>query len=130
MIKKLLKYGTVAAASFELGTIAQTHYLNHKAKGSSPKIWEGETNTVNIGSHYVYDILEHIEDSRDNNPVHDALFVDEDIVSISRKIRHSLADVDEDNSYFEIEIEMNDRERLRAMENIPKEYVDCFRNPK
>lgn len=136
MIKKLIKYGTIAGASFVAGA-----YTHLKVIGKPPMtttnseepttdVWRGETNTVVINSHFVYDILEHIEDSRENEPYHDAIFADEDLAAISIKIRHSLADVDENTEYFGFEIELSDRERLRAIENTPKDYTDCFTNPK
>lgn len=120
MIKKLLKYGTVAAVSFELGTIAQTHYLNYKAKGQEPErdrdlVWEGETVELKIPVDHAREMEEALTKRLEENSISDAIFAEEDIRSVRSKIAHGISDA-QGNFPAEITIEVCDRERLRLLD--------------
>jgi len=117
MIKKILKYGTVAAASFVTGTIAQVHYLNHKAKGDSPdsKLWQGEDKelqvTVENAEHHIDLITECIDEGNHE----DRIFEEQDLRSVRTKLMHGAARA-EDNNGDVFSITLHDRERLRWIE--------------
>jgi len=122
MIKKLLKYGTVAAVSFELGTIVQTHYLNHKAKGDKPDdyrdyIWEGESAQLKMKVDEADKLSDALTDAIDRDEHYGAMFREEDLRDVRAKLAHGVSEAKEVDDDIVI-IEVNDRQRLRFIDEV------------
>lgn len=119
MIKRILKYGAVAVASFELGTIAQTHYLNHKAKGDTPKddLWKGESCELILPIEAAERSANKIRDTISSGEYYNAVFTKEDLKDVERKLSHRISDANE-KGYNVVTIEISDRERLRFIDHV------------
>jgi len=117
MIKRILKYGAVAGASFVAGTIYQTIHINKNYQGDEPddKIWEGERKELTVDVDSAEHHIELITECIDDGDYADRIFEEEDLMDVRRKLSHGVSDAKEKGESI-FTVDMHDRERLRWIE--------------